>query len=257
MMLFDSHAHLQNNMIEGDLEEILQRAQAAGVEDLACVGYDVPSSRKAVELARRYKMIHAVVGIHPHDAGSADEEALAEILQLGRQAEVVAIGEMGLDFFRDLSPREVQRQAFRAQIKIAQELKKPIVIHDRDAHQEVLDIIKEEKAGSNMGIMHCYSGHMPLAVELMKLGFYISIAGPVTYKNAAKTQEVAAKAAAERLLIETDCPYLSPEPFRGKTNEPARVAYVAQCVADLRHKPVEEIAYLTWRNASKLFGLKP
>ncbi|MDO4539608.1 MAG: TatD family hydrolase [Syntrophomonadaceae bacterium] len=254
-MLFDSHAHLQSDAIEDKLEHILQRAREAEVEDIAVVGYDLPSSRQAVELARRHKMLHAVVGIHPHDAKTADEETLAEIMRLGKLPEVVAIGEMGLDYFRNLSPKDEQINAFRAQIKIAHELGKPIVIHDRDAHQEVLDILKSEKAGRNMGIMHCYSGHLPLAVELMKQGFYISIAGPVTYKNAAKTQEVAAKVPADRLLVETDCPYLSPEPFRGKTNEPARVRDTARKVAELRHKPLEEISYLTWLNARKVFGL--
>lgn len=254
-MLFDSHAHLQDEAIEGRLEDILQRAREAEVEDIAVVGYDLPSSRQAVELARKHKMLHAVIGIHPHDASTASDETLAEILRLGRLPEVVAIGEMGLDYFRNLSPQEEQRQAFRAQIKIAQELGKPVVIHDRDAHQEVLDILKAEKGGQNMGIMHCYSGYLPLAVELMKLGFYISIAGPVTYKNAAKTREVAAKVPADRLLVETDCPYLSPEPFRGQTNEPARVAHTARKVAELRNKPFEEISYLTWLNARKVFGL--
>lgn len=254
-MLFDSHAHLQDEAFKHKLDEVLQRAREAEVEDIAVVGCDLPSSRQAVELARKHKMLHAIVGIHPHDAKTASDETLAEIMRLGRLPEVVAIGEMGLDYYRNLSPRETQIKAFRAQIKIAHELGKPIVIHDRDAHQEVLDILKNEKGGQNMGVMHCYSGHLPLAIELMKLGFYISIAGPVTYKNAVKTQEVAARIPADRLLVETDCPYLSPEPFRGKTNEPARVRHTAMQVAKLRNKPFEEVAYLTWRNTRKVFGL--
>lgn len=167
----------------------------------------------------------------------------------------MAIGEIGLDFYRDLSPRDVQRQAFVQQIKLAQELSKPIVIHDRDAHQEVLDTIRREKAGSNGGIMHCYSGHLPLAIDLMKEGFHISFAGPVTFKNARKSHEVAAHIPLDRLLIETDCPYLTPEPLRGKSNEPAYVVHVAEAIARLRRKPVEEIAYLTSRNAAQVYRL--
>ncbi|MGI5887638.1 MAG: TatD family hydrolase [Syntrophomonadaceae bacterium] len=254
-MYTDTHAHLQKEALKDSLENILNRAQAAGVTTIMCIGYDRASSEEAVQLAQKYPQIYAVVGVHPHDAKELDEDTLERLYQLGREPKVVAIGEIGLDFYRDLSPRDVQRQAFSQQIKLAQELGKPIVVHDRDAHQEVLDTIRQEKAGSNGGIMHCYSGHLPLAIDLMKEGFYISIAGPVSYKNASKTKEVAARIPLERLLIETDCPYLTPEPLRGKPNEPANVVYVAQTIAQLRRKPVEEIAYLTSRNAAEVYRL--
>ena len=254
-MYTDTHAHLQKEALKDSLENILNRAQAAGVTTIMCIGYDRASSEEAVQLAQKYPQIYAVVGVHPHDAKELDEDTLERLYQLGREPKVVAIGEIGLDFYRDLSPRDVQRQAFSQQIKLAQELGKPIVVHDRDAHQEVLDTIRQEKAGSNGGIMHCYSGHLPLAIDLMKEGFYISIAGPVSYKNARKTKEVAARIPLERLLIETDCPYLTPEPLRGKPNEPANVVYVAQTIAQLRRKPVEEIAYLTSRNAAEVYRL--
>ena len=208
-----------------------------------------------MQLAQRYPQIYAVVGVHPHDAKQLDQNTLDELYKLAREPKVVAIGEIGLDFYRDLSPRDVQRQAFVQQIKLAQELSKPIVIHDRDAHQEVLDTIRREKAGSNGGIMHCYSGHLPLAIDLMKEGFHISFAGPVTFKNARKSHEVAAHIPLDRLLIETDCPYLTPEPLRGKSNEPAYVVHVAEAIARLRRKPVEEIAYLTSRNAAQVYRL--
>lgn len=254
-MLIDSHAHLQDKAFAHDLKQVMERARTAGLEKIICVGYDYESSCQAVDLANQYEEVHAVIGVHPHDAKTLDKEITQKLYVLARDPRVVAIGEMGLDFFRDLSPREVQRTAFKEQIKIARELYKPIVIHDRDAHQEVLEIIKKEKAGINGGIMHCYSGHLPLAMEIMKEGFYISLAGPLTYKNARKTQEVASRVTLERLLVETDCPYLSPEPVRGKRNEPANVRYVAEKVASLRGKGLEEIAYITTRNTKRVFRI--
>ncbi|MEQ8176210.1 MAG: TatD family hydrolase [Syntrophomonadaceae bacterium] len=254
-MFIDSHAHIQDEKLIGDVPKIIDNAHQAGVDNIICVGYDYESSCQAVELARRYPEVYAVIGVHPHDAKTLQKDIMAKLYELGRDPRVVAIGEMGLDFYRDLSPREVQRQAFREQIKLARELYKPIVIHDRDAHQEVADIIKQEKAGLNGGVLHCYSGNLPLALELMKEGFYISLAGPLTYKNARKTQEVAARVTLERILIETDCPYLTPEPLRGKRNEPAYVIHTAKKLAELRSKSVEEIGYITSLNTRRVFRL--
>lgn len=254
-MLTDSHAHLQDQDLKKDLPGLLARAREAGVTRVICVGWDLDSSREAAALAREYPEVYAVVGVHPHDAKTLNDDVLAGLAQLCREPKVVAIGEMGLDFYRDLSPRDQQREAFRAQIGLARELRKPIVIHDRDAHQEVLDIIKQEKAGRNGGIMHCYSGHLPLAVDLMKENFFISLAGPLTYKNAKKTHEVAARITLDRLLVETDCPYLTPEPLRGRQNEPANVRYVAQKIADLRNKTLEEVAFCTTRNAMTAYQI--
>ena len=255
-MLIDTHAHLQDKDLKKDLEQVLNRAQNAGLEKIICVGYDLASSQEALQLARKYRQVHAVVGIHPHDAQSLTPDVKEKIFAMARDQRVVAIGEIGLDFYRDLSPREIQRQAFREQIKMAQEIGKPIVIHDRDAHQEVMEIIKAEKAGKNLGIMHCYSGALPMANELIKLGFYISFAGPLTFKNASKAHETAAKIPIDKILVETDCPYLSPEPFRGKLNEPANVKYVAAKLAELRNKSIDEIAYLTNLNARKVYRVK-
>lgn len=252
-MLIDTHAHLQDY---ADLKTILNRAADKGVEKIICIGYDLESSLTAVNLARQHKEVYAVVGIHPHSATDLNEKVLTQLFQLGREEKVLAIGEIGLDYYRNLSPQEDQQKAFVAQLGLARELKKPVVIHDRDAHQEVLDTLKKEKGGINGGIMHCYSGHLPLAVELMKIGFYISFAGPVTYKNAKKTQEVAAKIPLDRILVETDCPYLTPEPLRGKQNEPANVLYVAEKIAQLRQKSLDEIAYQTTLNAHKVFRIK-
>jgi len=254
-MLIDSHAHIQDKAFAGEVEEVLERAAQAGVEYIVCVGYDLKSSQEALELARKFPQVYAVVGIHPHDAKELTSEASTKIYEMAKDQRVVAIGETGLDYYRDLSPRDQQRKAFVEQIKIAHELYKPVVIHDRDAHEEVMEIIKKEKAGRNGGIMHCYSGHLPMALELMKEGFHLSLAGPLTYKNAKKTHEVASRAALERLLVETDCPYLSPEPFRGKRNEPAQVKLVAEKLAELRNKSLEEISYITSRNTQTVFRI--
>lgn len=255
-MLVDTHAHLQDEDLKKDLPQVLKRAEEAGVEKIICVGYDVKSSQEALNIARQHRQVYAVVGIHPHDAQHLDDEALKQLYTMAKDPRVVAIGEIGLDFYRDLSPRDKQRQAFTAQIKLAQELAKPIVIHDRDAHQEVMQIIKAEKAGRNQGIMHCYSGSLPLAGELIKAGFYLSFAGPLTFKNARKAQETAARIPMDKILIETDCPYLTPEPWRGQRNEPANVKYVAAKLAELRNKGVDEIAYLTNLNAKKVYRIK-
>lgn len=255
-MLFDTHAHLQDELLEDKLEEILARAREAGVEKIACVGYDMPSSRQALELARKHKEIYALVGIHPHDADQLNERSLAELYQMAKDPKVVAIGEIGLDYYRDLSPRDLQQKAFTAQMKLAQEIGKPIAIHDRDAHQDVFDLVKQEKGGKNGAILHCYSGSLPLSIEFMKMGFYISFAGPLTFKNAKRAQEVAAKISLDRILVETDCPYLTPEPHRGKTNEPAHVRLVAEKLAELRGRSYDEIAFLTYRNSCQAYNIK-
>jgi TatD DNase family protein len=254
-MLIDSHAHLQDDDLLPDLAGVLDRAGRAGVEKIICVGYDLKSSRQAADLARKHKQVYAVVGVHPHDASTYDDRAEQALTALCQDAKVVAIGEIGLDYYRNLSPQDVQRDVFVRQIQLAQRLRKPIVIHDRDAHEDVLRIIKAHKAGKFGGVMHCYSGRLPMALELIKENFYLSFAGPVTYKNNQKGQEVAAKIPPERLLIETDCPYLTPEPHRGKRNEPANVAYVAEKIAALRGKTTEEIAYISNRNAHQAFRL--
>jgi TatD DNase family protein len=254
--MFDTHAHLQDRKLQGDVENILQRAREAGVEKITCIGYDLPSSQEAVLLAHKYKQIYAAVGVHPHDAETVTPEVLERLKGLAKDPKVVAIGEIGLDYYRDLSPRDKQMEAFIEQIKLAHAIGKPIVVHDRDANQDVIDTIKKYKAGKNGGIMHCYSGNLPLAAEAIKAGFYISFAGPLTYKNARQAQEVVVKIPMDRLLVETDCPYLTPEPLRGKINEPAHVRYVVEKMAALRNQHPDEVAYLTDRNARKVYGIK-
>lgn len=252
---FDSHAHLQDPRFAEDVDEVINRAIEGGVGMMICVGYDVESSKQAVFLASRHRQVYAVVGIHPHDADTADDEAWQELIKLAGHPKVVAIGETGLDYYRNLSGKEEQREAFLAQLRIARELGKPVVIHDREAHEEVRQIVKKEKAGRFGGVMHCYSGHLPLALDLMKEGFYISFAGPLTYPNNKKSVEVAAKITLDRILVETDCPYLTPVPYRGKRNEPLFVKEVVAKLAQLRGKSYEEMAYITSFNARKVFGI--
>jgi len=253
---FDSHAHLDDRVFNHDRHEMLMRARENGVSNIVNVGYDIPSSRRSIQLAEKYDFIYAAVGIHPHDAAVVNDYILQEVRRLSANPKVVAIGEMGLDYFRDLSPRENQRQVFRRQIRLAKELGKPVIIHDRDAHGDVMTILKEEGAEQCGGVMHCFSGSPEMADECLKMGFYISIAGPVTFNNARKLLDVAVAVPLNRLLIETDSPYLTPEPHRGKRNESAHVVLVGTRIAERRGIPAEELAAATAANAKKLFGIK-
>ncbi len=255
MEFFDTHTHLNDEELAPHVEELLERATAADVRHMAVVGYDWKSSVFAVHLAEKYAQLTPVVGIHPHDAETLDDGMFAKLAELAALPIVSAIGEIGLDYYRDLSPREVQKKAFVRQMDLARQLKKPIVIHDRDAHGDMMDILKKEMSGVQGGILHCYSGSWEMAQECLKLGFDISFAGPVTYSNARQLSEVAAKVPLEHLLIETDCPYLSPHPFRGQTNEPARVELVAQKIAQLHNITLFEAGRITTENAKRIYQI--
>lgn len=254
-MLIDSHAHLDMKEFEGDRGQVLERARAYGIRAIVNVGYDLESSSRSVALAGDHAEVYAAVGLHPHGARRVGEETYRSLRRLAGARKVVALGEMGLDYYRDLSPREVQREVFRRQIRLARELKLPIIVHDRDAHGDILNIMREEGAGEVGGVMHCFSGNWSLARECLELGFYLSIAGPVTYPNNYKTQEVARLAPLDRLLIETDAPYLAPIPFRGRVNEPVYVKLVAEKIASLRGIGYHRVAEATAANACRLFGL--
>ncbi len=255
-MLIDTHAHLIDQKFSSDLDLVLDRAKKAGVEAVINVGYTLSYARKAVALAGMYPELYAAVGIHPHDAAQASKGYLEELKKLAQNTKVVALGEMGLDFYRNISPPAVQERVFREQLALAKEVNLPVIIHDRDAHDRVIEIIKEEKAGETGGVLHCFSGDYNLAKKCINEGFYISIAGPVTFNKAADLKEVAAKCPRERLLIETDCPYLAPQPYRGKRNEPAYVSFVCKEIASLRGESFEEVAAYTTENAKKLFKLQ-
>jgi len=255
-MLFDSHAHLDSSRFDDDRDGIIKEAKEKGLQYIINPGADLNTSIEAVNLAEKYDMIYAAVGVHPHDVKDIDEDTLTIIKSLTTRNKVVAIGEIGLDFYYDHSPREEQRKWFKRQIELAQEVKLPIIIHDRDAHGEVFDILKEYNVGEFGCVMHCYSGSLELAKEYIKRGIYISLAGPVTFKNASKTYEVAKEIPLEWLLVETDSPYLTPVPYRGHRNQPAYVQYVAQKIAEAKGISFEKVAEQTNENARRLFNLK-
>ncbi|MBI1847130.1 MAG: TatD family hydrolase [Candidatus Rokubacteria bacterium] len=253
--LFDTHAHLHFPDFADDLDAVLERARKAGVRRMVSVGTNVETSRQAIGLAVREPDVWATAGVHPHDAAEADEEDLTEIERLASVESVVAIGEIGLDFFRDLSPRDAQARVFRRLLGVARGAGKPVVVHCRDAHDEVLAILAEERVQDVGGIMHCFSGDVDAARRCLDLGLHLSLAGPVTYKNARALPEVARFTPADRLVVETDCPYLPPEGHRGRRNEPALIAITAACVAALRGEPLERFAARATENAVRLLGL--
>jgi TatD DNase family protein len=229
---------------------------------LVSVGVDLASSQRAVELAEGHDTIYATVGLHPHEAKKLDGQMLATLRELAQNPRVVAIGEIGLDFYRDLSPRDMQRRAFQAQLRWAAKLGKPVVIHDRDAHDEILEILADWAGGlgsspldGRLGVLHAFSGDLAMAKRAIDLGFYTSIAGPVTYKNARQLLDIVRALPLDRLLVETDCPYLAPHPYRGKRNEPAHVQWVARRIAELKNRSFEDVATETTINAQRLFGL--
>ncbi|MHB9097529.1 MAG: TatD family hydrolase, partial [Syntrophales bacterium] len=222
---------------------------------IVTVGTTLPDCEKAAALARLYKPVYAAVGIHPHEVKEIDASTYDALRLLAREKKVVAIGEIGLDFFYDLSPREVQLRRFAEQLDLAEELDLPVIIHDRDAHTETLGILRPRK-GRLRGALHCFSGDGAMARECIALGFYLSVAGPVTYRKADQLRDVAREIPPERLLIETDAPYLSPEPYRGKRNEPAYVVETARRLAEIRGMAAGEMERMTAANARRLFGIR-
>jgi len=260
LTLIDTHAHLDFAKFDRDRPAVIKRAKAAGVTTILDVGANLASSRRAVELAAKHDLIYAAVGMHPHGAKKLDGAALAELRKLAQRPKVVAVGEIGLDFYRDLSPRDVQRRAFQAQLAWAAKLGKPVIIHDRDAHDEVMEILSawasklnNPKLVGRLGVLHTFSGDLSMAERAIELGFYISISGPVTYKNARQLPGIVRALPLDRLLVETDCPYLTPHPHRGKRNEPAYVRLVAERIADLKGIAIDDLAKATTENARHLF----
>ena len=258
-MLIDTHAHLDFNQFDDDRDAVLARAWQAGVAAIVTIGTDLKTSRAAVALAEAHERILATVGFHPHDAKSANAAALAELRELGRHPRVVAVGEIGLDFYRDRSPRDVQRRVFGRQLHVAAELGKPVVIHDRQAHAETLEILRQWVTESQpehsayRGVIHCFSGDLALAQAAIELGFFIGVDGPITYQNARRLPAIVKALPLDRLLLETDAPFLTPHPHRGQRNEPAYVRLVAEEIADLKNLSLEEVAQTTTANAQALF----
>lgn len=255
-MFIDSHAHIDGTEFDADREEVIQRAHAAGVSVILNVGTGDPHSgafERAVELGKTHESIYTAIGAHPHDARLYDDAAEAKIKNLINHDRVIAWGEIGLDFHYDNSPRDVQVEVFKRQLRAARDCDLPVVIHTREAESETIDILRNEYNGS--GIFHCFSGSMDLAQRAIELGFMISFSGIVTFKKADELRAVAKQAPLDRLLIETDCPYLTPIPYRGKRNEPAYVVEVARCLATLHDVSIEDMARITSENFNRFFGL--
>ncbi|MDV2686741.1 TatD family hydrolase [Alkalihalophilus lindianensis] len=254
-MLFDTHVHLNADQFEDDIEEVIERAREAGVSEMVVVGFDEKTINRALHLIEKYDMLYAAVGWHPVDAIDMTDEHLNWLEELAAHPKVVALGEMGLDYHWDKSPKDVQKEVFRKQIQLAKKVKLPIVIHNREADQDIVDILEEEDAREVGGIMHCFGGSVEIAERCLNMNFYISLGGPVTFKNAKRPKEVAKHVPMDRLLIETDCPYLAPHPYRGKRNEPAYVKLVAEQIAELKEVDLEVVANKTRENAKRLFGI--
>ena len=255
-MFIDSHAHLDDERFDEDRKALIDSLKENKIELVINIGYDIGSSRASVDLAKEYENIYAVVGVHPHDAQDVSEDYLEDLRGLSKEEKVVAIGEIGLDFYYDNSPRDIQRKVFLDQLELGRELDLPVVIHTRDANQETFEILKEAQAKGTRGVLHCYSGSAEMALEYIKLGYYISLGGPLTFKKARVPKEVAKVVPLDKLLIETDCPYLTPEPFRGRRNEPKYVAYTAEVIAEIKGISIEDLAEATSRNTKNVFGIK-
>jgi TatD DNase family protein len=258
-MLIDSHAHIEFKSYDEDREEVIARAREAGIEIIVDIGNgDIleGSHEKAQIIADRYPFIYTTVGLHPHDASLLDDNLESRLLALSEHPKVIAWGEIGLDYYYDHSPREAQQRAFERQLELARSRKLPVIIHTRDAEADTERILREHWADTGLGgVFHCYTGSYELAMAGIEMGFLVSFSGVITFKKSTDLREVAAKLPLDKLLVETDCPYLSPEPYRGKRNEPARVLEVARQIAELHKVSIEEIASATGDNFRRLFPL--
>ncbi len=247
----DTHCHLNHPDLYAEWQAVLYRAQQSGVQRLILIGYDLESSRRAVELSEQSHMLYAAVGIHPHDAAQYNSESLPTLCELAAHPRVVAIGEIGLDFYRNLSPREAQYEAFHAQMQLALSLNLPVVIHCREAYEEVLSVLS--RYPDVRGVLHCFSGTAEQAQRGLELGYYLGIGGVVSFKSADLLRAIVQGMPRDRLLLETDAPYLAPHPYRGKRNEPAYLPLIAQQVAALWNAPLEQLSEITEANAQRLF----
>lgn len=253
-MLIDSHAHLEMKEFDHDREKVVERARQAGVDFIVTVGTNLALSKKAIALAEKYENIYATVGVHPHDVAKADYNTFEDIRELAHRKKVVAYGEIGLDFFRNISPQEKQLDLFGRQLELANDLKLPVIIHDRDAHEQTLKMVKASSI--RCGVFHCFSGDYDMARQCIDLGFYVSVPGVVTFDKAKTIQDVARRVPLSSLLLETDAPYLAPIPHRGKRNEPSFIIHTAKKVAELKGVSLEEVAQATTKNAKSLFHIE-
>ncbi|GAA3411789.1 TatD family hydrolase [Paenibacillus hodogayensis] len=254
-MLTDTHTHLNASQFDDDREEVIERARQQGVSRIINIGFNRETIPTSIELTERFDFIYSAVGWHPQDAIDMRADDLDWIEELCKKEKVVAIGEIGLDYYWDTSPKDVQHRVFREQIRLARRIGMPIAIHNREAHQDIVQLLREEKAEDVGGVMHCYSGSWETAKLCLDMNFYISFGGPITFKNARQPKEVLTQVPLDRLLIETDAPYLTPHPHRGKRNETGYVRLVAEAAAELKGVTLEEIAAITSDNATRLFGM--
>lgn len=254
--MIDSHVHLDDEAFNGDREDIIKSLGENGIELVINNSSDLPSSERSVELASKYENIYAAIGVHPHEARTYDDEVEKRLIELSRDKKVLAIGEIGLDYYYDNSPRDVQKEVFKRQIELAAKLKKNIVIHSRDAAKDTFDILKEAHEKYDFtALIHCFSQSVDMMREYLKLGDYIALGGAVTFKNAKTPKEVAKAVDLDRLLLETDCPYMTPVPYRGKRNEPKLVKFTCQYIADLRQMEASELEKITGKNTKRFFGI--
>lgn len=259
-MLIDSHTHLDDTRYNVDRDAMIARAREAGVDTLVTIGCDLATSQAAVELAERYPFVYATVGVHPHEVKRIGDGWYVELQRLARHPRVVAYGEIGLDYHYNYSPPQQQRARFREQIAVARDLHLPVVIHTREAQEDTITILKEEKAADVGGVFHCFTGDAWLAKDALDLGFSLSFSGVITFQNATMLRDILRWVPMDRLLVETDCPYLTPVPHRGKRNEPAYVKLVAQTIADVKSTEqsltLEDVGRITSENARRLFKMR-
>lgn len=253
--LIDTHTHLDFDRFDGDRDDVIRRAREADVAALLTIGVDHPSSITAVRLADENPSVFAAVGVHPYDAKEMTDEQFDELGGLLEHPRVVAVGEVGLDYHYDYSPRDVQRRVFRRFLDLALETEKPLIIHTREADEDILALLREKKRTGWRGVFHCFSGDEAMAAKVLEMGFHISFTGVITFKNS-RAVDVLKSVPIERLMVETDCPFMAPEPLRGKRNEPSYVVYVARKMAEVKGLPFETLARLTSQNAISLFDLK-
>lgn len=254
--MIDSHVHLDDEAFNGDREDIIKSLGENGIELVINNSSDLPSSERSVELANKYDNIYAAIGVHPHEASTYDDEVEKRLIELSGDKKVVALGEIGLDYYYDNSPRDVQKEVFKRQIELAAKLKKNIVIHSRDAAKDTFDILKEAHEKYDFtALIHCFSQSVDMMREYLKMGDYIALGGAVTFKNAKTPKEVAKAVDLDRLLLETDCPYMTPVPYRGKRNEPKLVKFTCQYIADLRQMDALDLEKITGKNTKRFFGI--
>lgn len=256
-MYFESHAHYDDAAFDEDRDSLLSSFKEKGIDYVVNSASTIESSKFGLELSRKYDFLYAAVGVHPHDAVSLDEERFKELSNLAQEEKAVAIGEIGLDFHYDFSPRDSQRYWFKKQLDLAKDMNKPVIIHSREAAQETFDMIKEaglsERGGKGAGVIHCYSGSVEMALQYIEMGYFIGVGGVITFSNSKKLVEVVKAISLEHILIETDCPYLSPVPKRGKRNSSLNLPYIVDKISQIKEMSHAETAEITKQNAIKLF----